>query len=178
MPHSHVKIVLACAAAAFIACGGSKPPEATSQLSTTSMQGGLASNKETPTQSAQSGSIHIADEILRACGIPDADAYFPFDSSRLDGKDLGPLNAVATCFSTGPMKGHSMKLIGRADPRGEVDYNMTLGQARADSVQKYVVNKGVDRSMAQSTSRGAMDATGTDEAGWARDRRVDIMLGS
>lgn len=71
-----------------------------------------------------------------------------------------------------------MKLIGGADPRGEVDYNMTLGQARADSVQKYVVNKGVDRGMAPSTSRGAMDATGTDEAGWARDRRVDIMLGT
>ncbi len=178
MAHRHVKIALACAAAALLACGGSKAPEAASPASAASTTGGLASTKETPAQAARAGSIHISDEILRACGIPDADAYFPFDSSRLDGKDLGPLNAVATCFSTGPMKGHSMKLIGRADPRGEVDYNMTLGQARADSVQKYVVNRGVDRNMAQSTSRGAMDATGTDEAGWARDRRVDIMLGS
>jgi outer membrane protein OmpA-like peptidoglycan-associated protein len=35
-----------------------------------------------------------------------------------------------------------------------------------------------DSSHLESTSRGAMDATGIDEAGWARHRRVDVMLGS
>jgi peptidoglycan-associated lipoprotein len=75
------------------------------------------------------------------------------------------------------MKGYTLNLIGRADPRGAPGYNLTLGQARADAVQKYLVDKDVAQGNAQSTSRGAMDATGTDEAGWAHDRRVDIMLG-
>jgi peptidoglycan-associated lipoprotein len=70
-----------------------------------------------------------------------------------------------------------MKLVGRADPRGASDYNMTLGQSRADAVEKYLGNKGLQKGKVESTSRGAMDATGTDESGWNRDRRVDILLG-
>lgn len=56
---------------------------------------------------------------------------------------------------------------------------MTLGQARGDSVQKYLVEKGVDQTKAEHVPRcgGAMDDTGTDEVGWARDPRVDIILG-
>ena len=73
---------------------------------------------------------------------------------------------------------HLLKLIGHADPRGATGYNMTLGQARGDSVQKYLIDKGCDPRKVQSTSRGAMDATGTDEASWAHDRRVDITLGN
>jgi peptidoglycan-associated lipoprotein len=67
--------------------------------------------------------------------------------------------------------------VGHADPRGGSDYNMTLGQSRADSVAMYLVKKGMDKSKAESSSRGAMDATGSDEPTWARDRRVDMMLG-
>jgi peptidoglycan-associated lipoprotein len=71
-----------------------------------------------------------------------------------------------------------MRLIGHADPRGPTDYNMTLGQRRADAVEGYIDRKGVQASRVATTSRGAMDATGQDEAGWARDRRVDVQLGS
>jgi hypothetical protein len=35
----------------------------------------------------------------------------------------------------------------------------------------------MNKSKAESSSRGAMDATGSDEPTWARDRRVDMMLG-
>lgn len=177
MQKDHTKIAFV-AAALFVACASSKPPEANSAPMPAPSGQAPPTTKESPAQAAQSGNVQISPDILKACGIPDADAFFPFDSASLEKKDIAPLNAVATCFSTGPMKGHVMKLIGRADPRGAPEYNMTLGQARADSVEKYVVNKGVNQNMVQSTSRGAMDATGTDEAGWARDRRVDIVLGS
>jgi len=142
------------------------------------MQGSASSTMETPAQASTSGNIQIAEEILAACGISAADALFPFDSSRLERKDIKVLNDVAVCFITGPMKGRSLKLIGRADPRGAAAYNMTLGQSRADSVQKYLMDKGVPQTNVPSTSRGAMDATGTDEAGWTHDRRVDITLGT
>lgn len=171
-----IRSLFVVASIALLACGGSKPPEPTTAGSTPAA--GAPSTKETPAQAATSGNVQIAQEILKACGISDPDSYFPFDSSHLEKKDIKPLNDVATCFTTGPLKGRSMKIVGRADPRGQTDYNMTLGQARADAVQKYLTEKGVSSGNAQSTSRGAMDATGTDEAGWARDRRVDIMLGS
>ena len=63
-------------------------------------------------------------------------------------------------------------------PGGATGYNMVLGQARADSVQKYLTNQGCDPGKVQSTSRGAMDATGTDEVGWAYTAGFDIKLGS
>jgi peptidoglycan-associated lipoprotein len=173
-------IFFACPAViALVACGGSKPAEATSPTGgTTSMPGRASTTMETPAQAATSGNIQIAQEILAACGIAAADAFFPFDSSRLERRDIKALNDVAVCFTTGPMKGHSLKLVGHADSRGASAYNMTLGQSRADSVQKYLTDKGIPQTSDPSTSRGAMDATGTDETGWARDRRVDIMLGS
>jgi peptidoglycan-associated lipoprotein len=53
---------------------------------------------------------------------------------------------------------------------------MTLGQSRADGVAAYLTARGVRPTNAATTSRGAMDATGRDETGWAHDRRVDVML--
>jgi len=70
-----------------------------------------------------------------------------------------------------------MNLVARADPWGSPEYNMTLGQHRADAVVKHLHSKGLAKSVMESTSRGAMDAVGTDEPSWARDRRVDISLG-
>lgn len=129
---------------------------------------------DSPTAAA----VHISDEIVRACGISEPDAYFAFDSARLTESDTRVLGQIAGCFSSGPLKGRQMNLVGRADPRGAQEYNMTLGQSRADSVEKYLESKGLQKTAVQTTSRGAMDAVGTDEPSWARDRRVDILLKS
>jgi peptidoglycan-associated lipoprotein len=87
------------------------------------------------------------------------------------------LQTIVTCFTSGPLAGRTLKLVGHADPRGGSDYNITLGQSRADSVASYMNGKGMPKAKTESTSRGAMDAAGTDEPTWARDRRVDMMLG-
>ncbi len=125
---------------------------------------------------ATTTTVHLSDEIVRACGISDPDSYFAFDSARLNGEDVRVLDQVETCFASGPLKGRKMKLVGRADPRGSEEYNMTLGQHRADSVVKYLASKGLASNMMESTSRGKLDAVGTDEPSWAHDRRVDILL--
>jgi peptidoglycan-associated lipoprotein len=54
---------------------------------------------------------------------------------------------------------------------------MLLGGRRADNVKSAIVTAGLDGAKIDSTSRGEMDATGTDESSWSKDRRVDIMLG-
>ena len=94
----------------------------------------------------------------------------------LAARDSGPLDKLAECFKSGPMKGRVMKLVGHADPRGDSDYNMQLGLSRADSVAKYLADQGLEKKQATTTSRGALDASGTDEASWAQDRRVDVVL--
>jgi peptidoglycan-associated lipoprotein len=166
-------------ALALAGCAGDRPkeaaaptPRATPPASTgvTNMQPAIVPN--TPTAS----NVSISDEVLRACNIPDRNAYFPFDSSKLTDFDLGPLDAVATCFASGPLKGRKMSLVGHADPRGASEYNLTLGQARADAVLSYLAGRGLSRASVTTSSRGAMDATGTDETGWAHDRRVDVLV--
>jgi peptidoglycan-associated lipoprotein len=96
----------------------------------------------------------------------------------LTSNDRTPLDKVVQCFTRGPLAGRSLKLVGRADPRGPTDYNLTLGEYRADAVASYLGTKGLAKDKAQPTSRGAMDAKGTDESGWQRDRRVDLLLGN
>ena len=127
------------------------------------------------TASPTSGSVHVDDKILKACGdIPMA--HFAFDSASIQADAAAALDAVARCFATGPLTGRSMRLVGHADPRGETEYNLALGQRRAASVGGYIGQHGVAPSHLATTSRGALDATGTDDQGWARDRRVDILL--
>jgi peptidoglycan-associated lipoprotein len=77
---------------------------------------------------------------------------------------------------TGALKGKAVSLVGRADPRGTEEYNLGLGSRRASSVSTYLERLGVGQPQLAVTTRGALDATGTDESGWQKDRRVDIML--
>jgi peptidoglycan-associated lipoprotein len=170
--------LVALCAAIGVGCAGAKPPDARSSgtaANTPSMQ---AAPPPASAPATTPSTVSISDEIRSRCGIPDADAYFSFDSAHLTANDRSPLDLVATCFTSGPLAGHAVKLVGRADPRGSDEYNMTLGQSRADAVGIYLAGRGVASSKTSSTSRGAMDATGTSEPGWQHDRRVDVLLGN
>jgi peptidoglycan-associated lipoprotein len=162
--------------AAASGCSSNPPPAPKSaQPSTIAAAPGSQANAPTPSSKTAS-SIHIDPAILSACGIPEPKAHFAFDSANVRPEDAEPLDLVAKCFTTGPMKGRSLKLVGHADPRGETEYNFVLGASRADAIGGYLSSKGLDKSKISTTSRGEMDATGTDEPGWARDRRVDLLL--
>lgn len=164
---------------ALAACGSDPPPPAESP------DGNMGATKPAPrmnenpnnqdTASPTAGSINIEDRILKACGnIPTA--RFAFDSVSIVGDAARSLDALAACFTTGKLKGHSMKLVGHADPRGQEDYNLALGQRRAGSVKNYLVRKGMSDAKVSATSRGELEASGSDEQGWARDRKVDVLL--
>jgi peptidoglycan-associated lipoprotein len=172
-----VLLALALAGATAIGCGGAslvaKPPVASGPAPEPTPP----ANAAAPAPSPSASNVSISDEIRAKCGIPDEDAYFPFDSARVTSKDRTPLDSVARCFISGPLKGRPLKLVGRADPRGESEYNITLGLSRADSVGQYLMARGMAAAKTKTTSRGSMDATGTDESTWQNDRRVDVMLG-
>lgn len=167
----------AAIALSLVACGGAKPTEAKSPAPRSPIEPlGRTNAQPSAPNTPTATNVAISEDILRACNIPDADAYFAFDSSRLTAFDHGPLDQLAICFTRGPMAGRHLSLVGHADPRGADDYNMTLGQSRADAAASYLVVGGLHASQASTTSRGAMDATGRNETGWAHDRRVDVYL--
>jgi peptidoglycan-associated lipoprotein len=119
--------------------------------------------------------VVIAPDVRNACKLDGVAPKFGFDSTAVtDGRDV--LNKLAVCLTTGPLRGKHITLVGRADSRGEGEYNMALGGSRASAVAGYLHALGVASNAMQSTSRGELDANGHDEDSWARDRRVDIGL--
>jgi len=127
-----------------------------------------------------SDTLAMSGDIVRLCGLkPTGSATAPkfgYDKDQLTDDDHNVLQQLATCMLRGPLQGKDVELIGRADPRGTEEYNLALGSRRAGSVSQYLEALGVSKTYLTQTTRGALDATGTDETGWAKDRRVDIML--
>lgn len=148
-----------------------RPPAAQAPSLTSPDQGPPRQDVASPT----SGSIHIDDKIVKACGdIPTA--HFAFDSSAIGPDASLALDALGRCFVSGPLKGRTLRLVGHADPRGETEYNLGLGQRRAGSVAAFLAGRGLEKARIQTVSKGSLEATGTDEEGFARDRRVDVFL--
>jgi peptidoglycan-associated lipoprotein len=134
--------------------------------------------QQVPTDQKMSQSLALSGDLVQLCGIKAtasaANPKFDYDKDELSTDDRNVLDQLATCMTTGPLKGKAVALIGRADPRGTEEYNLGLGSRRASSVGKYLAHLGVQDGQLAVTTRGSLDASGTDEAGWANDRRVDI----
>jgi peptidoglycan-associated lipoprotein len=126
--------------------------------------------------------ISVSADLAQLCGIKPAgqvagsNPKFDYDKDELTSDDRAVLDQIATCLTSGALKGKAVALIGRADPRGTEEYNLGLGSRRAHSVSQYLGRLGVGEPQMAVTTRGAIDATGTDEAGWREDRRVDVQL--
>jgi len=123
--------------------------------------------------------LAISGDLVAMCNIKasgGANPKFDYDKDELTPEDRAVLDQLATCLTSGAAKGKSVSLIGRADPRGTEEYNLGLGSRRAHSVSQYLSRLGVGDPQMSVTTRGALEATGTDEAGWRQDRRVDVQL--
>jgi peptidoglycan-associated lipoprotein len=171
-------LVLAAAAG----CGGDKPKVAKPAAPVDDKPETAA--PETPPPAVDkdtkvSPSIALSGDLAAMCNIKapgSANPKFDFDKDELTPEDRTVLDQLATCLTSGAAKGKSVALIGRADPRGTEEYNLGLGSRRANSVSQYLGRLGVGAGQMAVTTRGALEATGTDESGWRNDRRVDVQL--
>ena len=167
-----VVLVIACAA-----CGNAKP----ATQATTQTQAPPVARADNSASKPVSSNVSISGDILAACKIEFSNTTeapkFDYDSTDLQADDVRVLTQVATCLTTGPLKGRNVELVGHTDPRGTDQYNLALGAKRAHQVTTFLQEHGVSARV-RETSRGAIDATGHDEGGWRTDRRVDLVLGS
>lgn len=99
---------------------------------------------------------------------------FDFDSSALTSPARSALDANLACLQqvTG-----NIRVEGHCDERGTTDYNLVLGQRRAETVRSYLVTSGVGASRIQTTSYGEEKPvdSGHNEAAWAKNRRAEIL---
>jgi peptidoglycan-associated lipoprotein len=128
-----------------------------------------------------SPSLALSGDVASLCNIKPtgnvkANPQFDYDKDELTPDDRTVLDQLATCLTSGALKGKGVMLIGRADPRGTEEYNIALGSRRASSVSQYLGRLGVGEPQMAVSTRGALEATGTNEAGWKQDRRVDVTL--
>jgi len=183
-----LSLVAGVIAVACAACGDAPPKPAQAPSPPTTATTPQAA-KTAPATEAQgtpqpvSPNVNLDSEIVRLCNlhvdasVSDTGApRFDYDQSTLTAQDKSVLDQVATCMIKGPLAGRHIRLVGRADPRGTSEYNFVLGTSRAHTVSHYLEEQGVESPRLDETSRGSLDATGTDEDSWRNDRRVDIVL--
>jgi peptidoglycan-associated lipoprotein len=165
MSHSRILLILAIAA-----CHHDKKPTMVPQPAQPAPAAQAA--KAAPV----SPNIAAGDDLVKQCSlaVTQDTPHFDYDHFELTPQDREVLQQVATCFTTGPLKGKQLQLVGRADPRGTEEYNLGLGDRRAHTVSEYLERLGVHQINAKT--RGALDATGTDDSTWAHDRRVDLSV--
>jgi peptidoglycan-associated lipoprotein len=100
--------------------------------------------------------------------------YFDFDSFVIKDEYRPMLEAHAKVLSSN--RGKRMTLEGHTDERGGREYNLALGQKRADAVLKSLVLLGVQETQLEAVSFGEEKPAvqGSDEAAWAKNRRVEL----
>ncbi len=101
--------------------------------------------------------------------------YFAYDRASLGPDDLAALEMHATVLRNNP--GRRVILEGHCDERGTREYNLALGERRADSVRRFLVSAGVPGSQLETVSFGEErpDDAGHSESSWSRNRRA-VML--
>ncbi len=170
-------VVLTTALALTAACSKQKkatllpPPEATAKVE----------KADGPAPAiAATDTLGVTEDLAARCTLTVSSATsapkFEYNEDDLSAADRDVLTSVASCLTSGPLKGKKIKLVGRADPRGTTEYNLGLGTRRAKAVGTYLERLGVARAQLAINTRGALDASGDDEAGWQTDRRVDLEL--
>lgn len=109
-------------------------------------------------------------------GAPEVDGllvvHFPFDSTVLTQEAQETLRANAEFLRQNP----EAKIVveGHTDERGADEYNLALGERRANAAKNYLVSVGIDAARLSTVSYGKERpvALGSDEASWARNRRA------
>ena len=101
--------------------------------------------------------------------------YFNFDASDVAGDQVARIEVNADFMKNNTTL--PVRIEGNCDPRGTNEYNMALGERRALSAKKYLVNLGVDEARLSTVSYGEekMLLHGHDELSWSQNRRADFV---
>jgi len=132
---------------------------------------GCSSSDNKGTEAPTTGTAPVETAVSEA--TLSSVVYFDFDQYALTAESRAVLLAHAD-----KLKGASVavRLEGHADERGSREYNLALGEKRANAVRDFLVTQGVNGSSLEVVSFGEEQpaATGSDEASWSQNRRVEV----
>ena len=167
------------ACAAEIACAASiaDPTLSIGESNPTELGNSISKKSYTPTASTDIGET---EDSLTALVVPvEIDgflSYFDYDSAALRKPAIAGLLFVADYLKANPMT--QILVEGHCDERGTRDYNLALGEKRAEAVRVQLTKMGVNRSRIKTRSFGKERPVvfGTSAESWAKNRRTVIRL--
>ncbi len=112
------------------------------------------------------------EDFMAVVGMNGDRIFFDTDRFNVDSADQATLQAQAQWLSRYPNT--RITVEGHADERGTRDYNLALGERRANAAKNYLTTLGVDAGRIQTVSYGKErpQALGSDEQAWAQNRRA------
>jgi peptidoglycan-associated lipoprotein len=152
----NMKILGALAAVALLAAGC-----ANTNKSATSGAGAAATTSAVVPGSQEDLVQNVGDRV-----------FFAFDKSNLSAEARATLDRQAAWLAKYPQV--QIQVAGNTDERGTEEYNLALGQRRANAARDYLVAKGVASSRITTISYGKSRpvALGSDEQAWAQNRNA------
>ncbi len=160
--------LLVCAGLILSACSSVPLDEPKVKIEDRST-GTSSGNQTQVTQTAVTDPLNDPNSPLAVRSI-----YFDYDSFVVKAEFNATISAHAKYLSANP--GRKIVLEGNADERGSREYNLALGQKRAEAVRKALSALGVTEGQMEAISFGKEKprAQGNDEAAWKENRRADI----
>ena len=150
------------------------PTRSTGDVSGSGGAGSAPGTAGAPTAGVATSPLQAQEELVR---IGDR-VFFAVDRSSLDATARSTVEGQAAFLSANPSI--AVMIEGHADERGTREYNLALGDRRANAVRDYMVTLGIDPARIQTISYGEErpDAAGSNEAAWAKNRRaVTVVTG-
>lgn len=116
------------------------------------------------------------EQMARAREALTSAVYFAYDSDRLDAETEERLRLKASILRANPAM--ELRIEGHADERGSTEYNLALGQRRAESIRTYLAGYGIPANRLGTISFGKERpaVAGSSESAWARNRRGEFVV--
>jgi peptidoglycan-associated lipoprotein len=154
------------------ACASDQPKEEVSEPAAASAAAEVAPAEAAPVVAETAPVAPAAEE---AAVVPESrSVYFPFDVDALQAADHDTIQAHGAYLSKN--SNAKVRVEGNCDERGSSEYNLGLGQRRANNTKKALIMAGARASQIEAVSFGEEKprASGHDEAAWSQNRRADI----
>ncbi|GMN03083.1 peptidoglycan-associated lipoprotein Pal [Erythrobacter sp. MTPC3] len=163
-------MLLVVSASALAACS-KKPPEELPPPPAATTTAPAETGTQTPSGPTVGSQQHFEAAVGSSTTI-----YFDTDRFNVDSADAAALQAQAQYFARFPQL--TFIIEGHADERGTREYNLALGERRANAAKNYLVSLGVtaDRIRTVSYGKERPVALASNEAAWAENRRAASVI--
>lgn len=180
------KLSLVVASAALLLAGCSKKPSRPDpQATVLGPQGGLGSGTNLGPTDAGFGNPDAPGLTERGAGFNEMGqnrealaaqtVYFDFDKSDIKASERPKLQAAKDYLDQNPS--YRLLLEGHCDWRGTAEYNLGLGDRRANAAKRYLLSIGVGADRVETLSKGSLEAAkNADATTMAQERRVNLVV--